>query len=70
MENDLARMVEYVNILSEVDTDGVEPMVQPVVSEGNVLREDVVMNGDARESLMGNAPRVEGEYFRVPRSIG
>lgn len=68
MTNELLQMVEYVNILSEVDTSGVEPMVQPMVYE-NVLREDVVTSGNEREELMVNAPQVEGDYFRVPRSI-
>ena len=68
MDNEIEKMIGYVNILSEVDTSGVEPMVQPMVYE-NVLREDVVTSGNEREELMVNAPQVEGDYFRVPRSI-
>ncbi|MEE3467810.1 MAG: Asp-tRNA(Asn)/Glu-tRNA(Gln) amidotransferase subunit GatC [Eubacterium sp.] len=68
VSEELERMVGYVGKLSEVDTAGVEPMVQPVVSEAR-LREDVVVNGDEREALMRNAPQVMDEMFRVPRSI-
>ena len=68
MDNEIEKMIGYVNILSEVDTSGVESMVQPMVYE-NVLREDVVTSGNEREELMVNAPQVEGDYFRVPRSI-
>ena len=40
---DLARMIGYVDQLSELDTDGVGPMSHafPVV---NVFREDIVVN--------------------------
>ena len=65
---ELDRLIDYVGKLSEVETAGVEPMVQPL-AYGDVLREDVVTNGDEREALMANAPQVMDELFRVPRSI-
>jgi len=68
MSDEFSRMREYVGRLSEVDTSGVEPMVQPM-EYGDVLREDVVTNGDERAVLMENAPQVMDEMFRVPRSI-
>ncbi len=69
IDEELERMIGYVGKLSEVDTTGVEPMVHPVMNEGNVLREDIVMNTDARESMMKNAPQVKDDMFVVPRSI-
>ncbi len=63
------RIIEYFNKISEVDTDGVEPMVQPVFDGANKLRDDVVTNGERREELMKSAPVACGEYYRVPRSI-
>ena len=68
MENGLTEILEYVEQLGEVDTEGVEPMIQPVIY-GNVLRDDTVTNADERDALMASAPSVNGEYYQVPRSI-
>ncbi len=62
-------IIEFFDKISEVDTEGVEPMVQPVYDGINKLREDVVINCNRREELMKAAPVTEGDYYRVPRSI-
>ncbi len=65
----MKEIIAYFDKISEVDTTGVEPMVQPVFDGANKLRDDVVTNGDRRDELMESAPVLEGEYYRVPRSI-
>ena len=44
-KNDMARMLDYIDMLNELDTTGVEPMSHIFPVE-NVMREDVVTNGD------------------------
>lgn len=62
---DMGRMLDYIDKLGELDTDGVEPMSH-VFSVENVFREDVVTNGDERERLLSNAPEEKDGMFVVP----
>ena len=66
--NDLARMIGYVDKLSELDTDGVEPMSHafPVV---NVFREDEVRESMDRELILQNAPAKKDGCFLVPKTV-
>ncbi len=61
----LAEVLNYVATLSEVDTDGVEPMAH-AIELSNVLREDGVRPGLTREQALANAPKTDGRYFLVP----
>ena len=65
---DLARMIGYVDKLSELDTEGVEPMSHafPVT---NVFREDEVRESMAREQVLANAPAVKDGCFLVPKTV-
>lgn len=62
---DMGRMLDYIDKLGELDTDGVEPMSH-VFSVENVFREDVVTNGDDRKRLLSNAPQEKDGMFVVP----
>ena len=66
--DDLARMIGYVDKLSELDTDGVEPMSHafPVT---NVFREDEVRESMSREQVLANAPAVKDGCFLVPKTV-
>lgn len=66
--DDLARMIGYVDKLSELDTDGVESMSHafPVT---NVFREDEVRESMAREQVLANAPAVKDGCFLVPKTV-
>lgn len=64
-KTDMGRMLDYIDKLGELDTDGVEPMSH-VFSVENVFREDVVTNGDDRERLLSNAPQEKDGMFVVP----
>ena len=64
-KKDMGSMLDYIDQLSELDTDGVEPMSH-VFTVNNVFREDVVTNGDGREETLANAPERSGDAFVVP----
>lgn len=68
LQKDLNQMVEYINILQEADTSGVEAMNHVHPFSGG-LREDEVRNGDAREALMASAPQKKNGLYEVKRSI-
>lgn len=65
---DMGRMLDYIDKLGELDTDGVEPMSH-VFPVKNVFREDIVINGDMREEILKNAPGEKDGMFVVPRTF-
>ncbi len=67
-KKDMGEMLDYIDKLNELDTDGIEPMSH-VFSVNNVFREDVVENGDDRENIMKNAPEKNEESFIVPKTF-
>ena len=67
-KRDMSRMLDYVDKLNELDTEGVEPMSH-LFPVHNVFREDVVTNTDSREQILANAPEQKDGAFKVPRTI-
>lgn len=68
MLSDLQKMVDWVDKLKEVDTDGVEPLTG-MSSEINSFRDDKTGTHLDREKALKNAPKNDSEYFRVPKVI-
>ena len=66
--SDMQKMLDYVEKLNELDTDGVEPMTH-LFPYDNVFREDIVTNGDAREEMLANAPKTKDGQYLVPKTI-
>lgn len=67
-KKDMGRMLDYIDKLGELDTEGVEPMTH-VFPVQNIFREDVVTNSDMREQLLSNAPEQEDGMFVVPKTV-
>lgn len=67
-KSDMASMLDYIDKLNELDTEGVEPMSH-VFPVNNVFREDVVTNGDNRENILKNAPEEKNGMFNVPKTF-
>lgn len=64
----LEGIVKYVEKISEVDVEGVEPMMhgRPLV---NAFREDVVRPSLDREAALANAPARVGDEFLLPKIV-
>ena len=60
-----ARILERLERLAEVDTDGVEPLAHPLPI-ANVLRDDVPVTGLSRQDALRGAPRERDGQFAVP----
>lgn len=67
-KKDMANMLDYIDMLNELDTQGVEPMSH-VFPVKNVFREDVVVNGDDRDNILANAPESKDGSFMVPKTV-
>lgn len=67
-KKDMASMLDYIDKLGGLDTNGVEPMTH-IFPVNNVMREDVVTNGDGSADVLKNAPESNGEAFIVPKTV-
>lgn len=68
MMQDMTAIVNWVEKLKEVDTDGVEPLTT-MSHEINAFREDEVKDQLSRERALRHAPRKDADYFRVPKVL-
>ena len=60
----LSHILEQFEVLDELDTTGVQPTGHAVELEA-VMREDDAQDSLGPEEALSNAPRREGEFFRV-----
>jgi len=68
LASDLTNILNMVEKLQEVDTDGVEPLVY-MNDEVNKLRPDQVDNMVTQVEALKNAPDSDGTYFKTPKVI-
>jgi len=64
----LSRIVDFVDQLSQAETEGVVPMAHPL-NESQRLRVDEVTESNQREALQENASSVENGLYLVPKVI-
>jgi aspartyl-tRNA(Asn)/glutamyl-tRNA(Gln) amidotransferase subunit C len=65
---ELNKILGWVEQLSEVNTDGVEPLTA-VIDQKMRLRDDVVTDGNIRDEVLANAPEAQHGFFAVPKVI-
>ncbi len=65
---DLSGILELVEQMNRVDTEGVEPMAHPL-KMAQRLRPDEVTETNQREKFQRIAPRVEAGLYLVPKVI-
>ena len=65
---ELNNIIGWVEQLSQVDTDGVEPMTS-VADIAIAQRTDSVTDGKASEEVLANAPDREGDFYAVPKVV-
>ncbi len=68
LETELSGILDWVKLLDEVDTEGVEPMTR-VVPIKLKMREDVVTDGEIAASVTQNAPMTEDHFYVVPKVV-
>lgn len=64
----LNSILELADQLQSVNTDGVEPLANPL-DAAQRLRADTVTETDQRDKLQANAPQAENGLFLVPKVI-
>ena len=68
LEGELSGILDWVKMLDEVNTDGVEPMTS-VVAMTLRQREDKVTDGSIGSDVIKNAPMTEDSFFVVPKVV-
>lgn len=69
LRGELSRILDYVEILNQVDVSGLEPTYQ-VTGLKNVSRPDDIKDyGYKPQDLLKNAPATDGNQFKVKRIL-
>jgi aspartyl-tRNA(Asn)/glutamyl-tRNA(Gln) amidotransferase subunit C len=68
LREELNAILAFVEQLSEVNVDGVEPMTS-VMPMQMKKRADVVTDGGIADEILKNAPAVEDHFFAVPKVV-
>jgi len=61
----LSAILDYIQQLKEVDTDGVEPLAHPLPIQ-NVFRPDEPVPSLTADEALANAPKRIGQFYGVP----
>ncbi len=68
LQGELNAMLAFVEQLSEVNVEGVEPMTS-VTPMAMKKRADVVTDGGIADTIVANAPATEDHFFLVPKVV-
>jgi aspartyl-tRNA(Asn)/glutamyl-tRNA(Gln) amidotransferase subunit C len=68
LQGELNAILAFVEQLSEVDVEGVEPMTS-VTPMAMKKRHDVVNDGEIADAIVSNAPATDDHYFLVPKVV-
>jgi len=65
LQRDMTEILNWVDKLKELDTDGVEPLTH-MTNEVNALRSDVAKKTIDTNAGLKNAPDHDDQFFKVP----
>ena len=68
MQDDLKKIIGFVDKLSEINTDNIEPLVY-LSEELNVMRDDMEVQNLSQENALKNAPKKDSDYILVPKIL-
>jgi aspartyl-tRNA(Asn)/glutamyl-tRNA(Gln) amidotransferase subunit C len=65
---DMNRMLDFVEQLSTVDTEGVKPLIYMLEEEAELRKDEVIETITQREALK-NAPEKDTDFIKVPKVL-
>lgn len=68
MQDDLKKIIEFIEKLSEINTDNIDPLIY-LSEELNVLRDDKEVENLSQETALKNAPKKDSDYILVPKIL-
>lgn len=69
LQEEFKVLLEQIEVLDEINTDGVEEMIYPFEADTAFLREDVVDNVISQEEALANAASVRAGHVHVPKVV-
>jgi len=69
MTAEMGRILEYMDLLSEVDTEGIDPMAH-ALKVSDFFRADEAYPSLPRQQALANAPNHDDECYLVPAVLG
>ena len=68
ISKDMSKMVNFINQLDEIDTEGVEPLIH-LNEEFNKWREDEIREMLDQKEALSNSPIKDSTYFKLPKVL-
>ena len=68
LARELSAILQWIEQLDEVDTEGVQPMASTEAVK-LPMREDLVTDGDQPQKVLSNAPKADRGFFVVPKVV-
>jgi aspartyl-tRNA(Asn)/glutamyl-tRNA(Gln) amidotransferase subunit C len=68
MAKDLAEIVEFVEMLNELNTEDIDATFS-TLNSSTPLREDIPVKNEVIEEILQNAPKSKDGFFIVPKII-
>ncbi len=68
IQQDLEKMLGFIDKLNELDTEGVSPLLH-ISENANIFRKDEVKGQISKEEVFRNAPMHDDDFFKVPKVI-
>jgi len=63
-QEQLSNILENFEVLRQVDTEDVPPTAQ-ANALGNIMQDDIAQPSLPQDSVLANAPRRDGDFFRI-----
>ncbi len=64
LSKQLSNILENFEVLQQVDTSGIPPTAQSIALQ-NVMKDDEAADSLPQSEILANAPRKDGNFFRV-----
>ena len=65
---DMNRMLDFVDQLEKVDTEGVEPLIY-MLEEETEMRKDEIKQSISQKEALKNAPEKDTDFIKVPKVL-
>lgn len=70
IKNEFDVLIDQMDLLNKIDTEGVEPMVYPFDEETSFMREDVADQVLPVQEVLKNAPKTKNGFFVTQKVVG
>ena len=70
IKNEFDVLIDQMDLLNKIDTEGIEPMVYPFDEETSFMREDVADQVLSVQEVLKNAPKTKNGFFVTQKVVG